>query len=44
MDFIDRLRDLSALLPKQLEYCLTEEATKTALVMPFINALGYKRL
>ena len=41
MDFIDRLRDLSALLPKQLEYCLTEEATKTALVMPFINALGY---
>lgn len=41
MDFIDRLRELSALLPKQLEYCLTEEATKTALVMPFINALGY---
>jgi len=41
MDFIDRLRDLSALLSKQLEYCLTEEATKTALVMPFINALGY---
>ncbi len=41
MDFIDRIRDLAALAPKQLEYCLTEEATKTALVMPFINALGY---
>ena len=41
MDFIDRLRDLAVLLPKQLEYWLTEEATKTALVMPFINALGY---
>ena len=41
MDFIDRLRDLAGVAPKQLEYCLTEEATKTALVMPFINALGY---
>ena len=41
MDFIDRLRDLAGVAPKQLEYCLTEEATKTALVMPCINALGY---
>jgi hypothetical protein len=41
MDFIDRIRDLAAVAAKQLEYCLTEEATKTALVMPFINALGY---
>ncbi len=41
MDFIDRIRDLASVAPKQLEYCLTEEATKTALVMPFINALGY---
>jgi hypothetical protein len=41
MDFIDRLRELSARIPKQLEYIQTEEATKSALVMPFIAALGY---
>lgn len=41
MDFIDRIRELSSRAVKQLDYCLTEEATKTALVMPFINALGY---
>jgi predicted type IV restriction endonuclease len=41
MDLIDRIEDLANRVPKQLEYCLTEEATKTALVMPFINALGY---
>lgn len=41
MDFIDRIRELSARIPKQLEYIQTEEATKNALVMPFIGALGY---
>ncbi len=41
MDFIDKIRDLANAAAKQMEYCLTEEATKTALVMPFINALGY---
>lgn len=41
MDFVDKIRELATVIPKQLEYCLTEEATKTALVMPFINALGY---
>ncbi len=41
MDFIDKIRDLAKRVPAQLEYCKTEEATKTALVMPFINALGY---
>src|SRR5689334_3376139 len=41
MDFIDRLRELSARIPKQLDYIQTEEATKSALVMPFIAALGY---
>ena len=41
MDFIDRIRELAARIPKQLEYCHTEEATKNALIMPFINALGY---
>ncbi len=41
MDFIDKIRELAARVPKQLDYCTTEEATKNALVMPFINALGY---
>lgn len=42
MDFVDRIRDLSDQIPTQLEYVTTEEATKTALVMPFIAALGYE--
>lgn len=41
MDFIDKIRELSARIPKQVEYIQTEEATKNALVMPFIDALGY---
>ena len=41
MDLIDRLRDIAARIPKQLEHLQTEEATKHALVMPFISALGY---
>lgn len=41
MDFIDRIRELSARIPKQLEHIQTEEATKNALIMPFIAALGY---
>lgn len=41
MDLIDRLRVLASQAPKQLELIKTEESTKTALVMPFINALGY---
>src|SRR5262245_46919661 len=41
MDFIDRIRELGARIPKQLEYIQTEEATKNALVMPFIGVLGY---
>ncbi|MCB0030342.1 MAG: type I restriction enzyme HsdR N-terminal domain-containing protein [Anaerolineales bacterium] len=41
MDFIDRIKQLASRVPAQLEYCKTEEATKNALVMPFINALGY---
>ncbi len=41
MDLIDRLRELSARIPRQLEFIQTEEATKNALVMPFIAALGY---
>lgn len=41
MDFIDRIKQLSTRIPQQIDYCETEEATKNALVMPFINALGY---
>jgi len=41
MDFIDKIKQLALRIPQQLEYCQTEEATKNALIMPFINALGY---
>lgn len=41
MDFKDKLLDLSKKIPQQLEHINTEEATKNALVMPFINCLGY---
>jgi len=41
MDLIDKLRELSVRIPKQLEYMQTEEATKNSLVLPFISALGY---
>ena len=41
MDFIDKIRELAARIPKQLEHIQTEEATKNALIMPFISALGY---
>jgi hypothetical protein len=41
MDLIDRLKELSSRKSKQIEHLQTEEATKNALVMPFIQALGY---
>ena len=41
MDFIENIQGLSAGIEKQLGHLKTEEATKNALVMPFINALGY---
>lgn len=41
MDFIDRIQELASRIPKQLDYCQTEEATKNAMVMPFIKELGY---
>ncbi len=41
MDLIDHLRKLSSRIPSQLDHLTTEEATKNALVMPFITALGY---
>lgn len=41
MDFSDRIKELAARIPKQLEHIQTEEAAKHAFVMPFIAALGY---
>ncbi len=41
MDLIDRLTQIAAQIPKQRAQILTEAATKTALVLPFIDALGY---
>jgi len=41
MDFIDLLRALATKMSKQIGHIKTEEATKTAFVMPFIQALGY---
>lgn len=41
MDFIDKINELAARIPNQIEHIQTEEATKNALVLPFIAALGY---
>lgn len=41
MDFADQILALASRIPKQLDHIHTEEATKNALVLPFINALGY---
>ena len=41
MDLNDQIQALAARVVKQLDCIKTEEATRTALVMPFINALGY---
>ncbi|MCF8111813.1 MAG: type I restriction enzyme HsdR N-terminal domain-containing protein [Desulfobacteraceae bacterium] len=41
MSFSEKIQSLASQLIKQVEHIQTEEATKSALVMPFINALGY---
>lgn len=43
MDLVDRIREIAALIPKLTAENLvrTEEGVKNALVMPFIQALGY---
>lgn len=41
MDFKDIIRQLSERVDKVKDSLHTEEATKTALVMPFLQALGY---
>lgn len=41
MDFKDTIKQLSDRVIKLKDNILTEEATKNAFIMPFINALGY---
>lgn len=41
MTFDERISSLTQRLPKLIDHLHTEEATKNALVMPFISALGY---
>lgn len=41
MDFKDSVKQLSERVLKLKDNILTEEATKNAFIMPFINALGY---
>lgn len=41
MDFKDSIKQLSERIENLKANLLTEEATKTALILPFINALGY---
>src|SRR5690606_6006910 len=41
MDFIDQLRMLASRISTTRDMIQTEEATKNAMVMPFIQALGY---
>lgn len=41
MDFIDQIRALAARIMSTKDMIQTEEATKNAMIMPFIQALGY---
>jgi hypothetical protein len=41
MDFSQRVKDLAQRSKHASEHALTEEATKTAVIMPLIQALGF---
>jgi len=41
MDLSDRIADLAARISRQKGMVMTEEAAKTAFVLPFLQALGY---
>lgn len=41
MDLIDKLNELATRIKRQRDSVLTEEAAKTAFVLPFIQSLGY---
>ena len=42
MDFVDEVRTRSGRFAKRVDHLDTEEATKSALVLPFIQMLGYE--
>ena len=42
MDFIDEVRTRSGRFAKRVEHLETEEASKSALVLPFLQMLGYE--
>ena len=44
MSFDDQIKALSQRVPNLKDHLKTEEATKNALVMPFIKALGYQAM
>jgi len=41
MDLIDQIKELALRISKVKDTIQTEEATKNALIMPFIQILGY---
>jgi hypothetical protein len=41
MDFKDQVKQLADRVVKMKDVISTEEATKNAFIMPFINCLGY---
>jgi len=41
MELFEKLKDLSEKIEKEKNKIATEEATKTAFVLPFISILGY---
>lgn len=41
MDFVEKIKELSRKINEQKGFTLTEEATKNAFVMPFLQILGY---
>lgn len=41
MDFIEKIQDIAQRIPKTVDLIQTEEATKSAFIMPLIQALGY---
>ncbi|TDR32017.1 type I restriction endonuclease [Hydromonas duriensis] len=42
MDLIDKLKEISSRVEKQKAFIQTEEASKTAFVLPFLQSLGYE--
>ena len=42
MSFDEKITALIQRIPKIIDHLQTEEATKNALIMPFISALGYQ--